>query len=818
VKISLEWLRDFVSWDDEPAALAARLTAAGLNVEGIEEIRRTFPGVVVARVLEQERHPDADRLSLCRVDDGTGAPVQVVCGAPNVRAGLTVLFARVGAELPNDFRIRKSKIRGIESCGMICSAAELELSLDGSGIVELETDLPNGAPADDLFGFQDTVFEIEVTPNRPDWLSHVGVAREVAALYGTKMSLPPIWNAVQGGESLGVKVRVEDYADCGRYTAWGAQRVKIGPSPRWMQNRLRAIGARPVNNVVDITNYVMFELGHPLHAFDRGQLAGSAIIVRRAREKTSVVTLDGQTRAIEAGTLLVCDEKGPVALAGVMGLGNSEVTEQTTEILLESAFFNPSHVRRASRRLGLISESSYRFERGADWDMVERAALRALQLLQEHSGARIVPDWADRHDPDHRPADPLRLRVWQVNRVLGTAVTTDQVAQILQRLGLKVQPMGNAESISASAVNMMVHVPTHRRDLALEVDLIEEIARIHGLDQLTGRGGYRVPGGAVKRLRDVARERLCGWLSACGFTEIVTSSFMEAGDHDRLGLPADDPRRRTLAVVNPQHGGDTQLRTVLAPSALVVARRNLNAGATPPLRFFQINRVFRPDLPIGRPTRHADENLLPAEPEYLQLVVAGWRETGMGGVPADLLELRGAVETVSAHLRVPLTLEPGADAAWLEAGAAWKVLDGAGRTVGTAGRVAPGVLAAFDLDAPVALAEIRLDDLDLTPAPARFEPFVRFPAVKRDLSLVVPAAVAFGRIRETVREAGGPWLESTELFDIYRGKGVPEGSAAFGIRLKFRSPEGSLKGETVDAAIGTILAALRDRWAIEPRS
>jgi phenylalanyl-tRNA synthetase beta chain len=377
--------------------------------------------------------------------------------------------------------------------------------------------------------------------------------------------------------------------------------------------------------------------------------------------------------------------------------------------------------------------------------------------------------------------------------------------------------MGNAESISQNAVNMMIHVPSHRRDLTLEVDLIEEIARIHGLDQLVGRGGYRVPGGAVRRPRDVAKERLRGWLSGCGFAEIVTSSFMEAGDHDRLGLPADDPRRRTLAVVNPRHGGDTQLRTVLAPSALVVARRNLNAGATPPLRFFQVNRAFRQDLPLGREARHADEALLPAEPEYLQLVVAGWREMGLGGVPADLLELRGAVEALSAHLRVPLAIEPGADEAWLEAGAAWRILNGAGRPVGAAGRVAPGVLAAFDVDAPVALAEIRLDDLDLTPAPARFEPFTRFPAVKRDLSLVVPANVSFGQVQRTVTEAGGLLLESSELFDIYRGKGVPEGQAAFGIRLKFRSPKGSLKGETVDAAIGGILAALRDSWSIEPR-
>lgn len=818
MKISLDWLADFVNWEDEPAALAARLTAAGLNVEGIEEIRRTWPGVVVARVVECGRHPDADRLSLCRVDDGTGDPIQVVCGAPNVRAGLTVLLARVGAVLPGDFRIKKSKIRGVESCGMICSATELELGLDGSGIVELDTNLPNGTPADDLYGFHDTVLDVEVTPNRPDWLSHVGVAREVAAIYGTKMSLPPIWNAVQGGENLGVKVRVEDYADCGRYTAWGAQHLKLGPSPRWMQNRLRAIGARPINNVVDITNYVLFELGQPLHAFDRGQLAGSAITVRRAPEKTAVVTLDGQTREIDAGTLLICDEKGPVALAGVMGLGNSEVTAQTTEILLESAYFNPSHVRRASRRLGLISESSYRFERGADWDMVERAALRALQLLQEHAGARIVPDWADRHDPDHKPADPLRLRVWQVNRVLGTSVTTDQVAQILQRLGLKVQPMGNAESISASAVNMMVHVPSHRRDLALEVDLIEEIARIHGLDQLGGQGGYRVPGGAVRRPQDVARERLRNWLSACGYVEIVTSSFMEAADHDRLGLPADDGLRRTLGVLNPRHGGDTQLRTLLAPSAIGVARRNLNAGASAPLRFFQINRVFRPGQPLGRELRHEDEALLPAEPEFVQLTVAGWREAGPGGVPADLLELKGMVEALAAHLRVPLALEPGAPEVWLDRGAAWSILDRNGRLVGSAGRVAPGVLEAFDVDAPVALAEIRLDDLDLVPAPARFEPFTRFPAVKRDLSLLVPGGMTYGRLRSAVDEAAGPLLESSELFDIYRGKGIPEGFAAYGIRLKFRSTAGSLKGETVDAAVGRILAALKDGLAIIPRS
>jgi phenylalanyl-tRNA synthetase beta chain len=818
VKISLDWLSDFVTWPDEPARLAERLTAAGLNVEGVEEFRQTFPEVVVAKVLHREQHPDADRLSLCRVDDGTGEPVQVVCGAPNVREGLTVLFARVGAVLPGDFRIKKSKIRGVESYGMICSATELELGADGSGIMELDTDLPVGTPADELYGFSDTVFDIEVTPNRPDWLSHVGVAREVAAIYGTKVSFPPAWNPQQSGESLGVKVRVEDYADCPRYTAWGARGLELKPAPRWMQNRLRAVGARPINNVVDITNYVMFELGQPMHAFDRAKLHGDTITVRRAAEKTTVVTLDDQTREVAPDTLLICDEERPVALAGVMGLANSEVTAETEDLLLESAFFAPQLVRTASRGMGLISESSYRFERGADWEMVERAAWRALHLLQEHAGARIVADWADRHDPDWRAAEALPLRVWQVNRLLGTKITADESAQILQRLGLKVQPMGNPGASNANAVNMMVEVPSFRRDLAQEVDLIEEIARIHGLDRLSGNGRFRAVVGGGRRSEDLANERIRRCLTGSGYHEIVTSSFMHPQDHDRLGLADDDPRRSTLAVVNPRHGGDTQLRTVLLPSLIEVARRNLNAGAPAPVRLYQANRVFHPGQDRGREDQHPDEHLLPAEPRALQIGIAGWREKGLDKVPADLLEVKGIVAVLAEQLQVTLEMAPAAAEGFLEAGAQWRITDGEGRPVGWAGRVAADVLERFDLDAPLAVAEIRLDDLAKAPAAMTFKPFARFPAVKRDLSLVVPDGVAYGDLKGLVAQTGGELLESVELFDIYRGKGVAEGHAALGIRLLFRSAKGNLKGKTVDRAMEGILQALRERWSIEARS
>ncbi|MCB1182020.1 phenylalanine--tRNA ligase subunit beta [bacterium] len=817
MKISLDWLREYVAWDDTPAELARKLTAAGLNVEGIEEFRQSFPDVVIAHVTHREQHPDADRLSLCRVDDGSGAEVQVVCGAPNVRAGLTVLFARVGAVLPGDFRIKKSKIRGVESHGMICSATELELGADSAGIMELDTDLPPGTSADVLYGFHDTVLDIEVTPNRPDWLSHVGVAREVAAIYGTKMSLPQRWNPQQSGESLGMKVKIEDYAACRRFTAFGVQGAELKPSPKWMQDRLRAIGSRPINNMVDITNYVMFEVGQPMHAYDRAKLSGGTITIRRAAEKSKVVTLDDVEREVEPGTLLICDESGPVGLAGVMGLANSEVGADTTEILLESGFFDPMLVRKASRGMGLISEASYRFERGADWDMVEWAAHRALHLFHELAGGRVVPDWADRGDPEHKPAEAIPLRVGQVNRLLGTEITADQAAQYLQALGLKVQPMGNSGSVTGNAVNMMVEIPSYRRDLAQEVDLIEEIARSHGLDNLPSGGQFRGSAGGVRRSDERALNRARTWFAACGYAEMVTSSFMDEKDHDRMGLPADDPRRRTVSVINPHHGGDTSLRTVMLPSLLEVACRNLNAGAPAPVRLFQINRTFLAGG-AGRPdARHPDESLLPEEPLFLQFGVAGSRETGMGGVPADLLELKGTLEALATFLRLPLRLEPGGDEVGLQPGAQWRVRDGADRVVGAAGRVDPEVAERFDIDAPVAVAEIRLTGLDLEPAAMRFEPFTRFPAVKRDLSLLVPAGVSFGQVAAAVTAAGGPLLETVDLFDIYRGQGVPEGFGAYGIRLKFRSAKGSLKGKAVDKAIEGILGGLKGDLGIEAR-
>lgn len=814
MKISLDWLRDFVSLPVPPAELAEKLTAAGLNVEGLDEIDRRFPGVVVAKVVARERHPDADRLSLCRVDAGGGEILQIVCGAANVREGLTVFLAKVGAVLPGDFAIKRAKIRGVESVGMICSEKELGLAAQSEGIMELPADLVAGTPADDVIGHRDTVLDVEVTPNRPDWLSHFGVAREVAAIFGAKVTLPRVW-APQQGAGLGWRVEIETFADCPRYTAHGADGLKLRPSPRVIQNRLRAVGQRPINNVVDITNYVMLELGQPLHAFDQERLRGDTIHVRRAGKRQSVVTLDGQEREIEADDLVIADSEVPIAIAGVMGLANSQVRAQTRSVLLESAFFSPLLVRRTSRRLGLLSESSYRFEREADWDMVRFAAYRALHLLQEHAGAVVVNESVDRADPDRRAPADLPLRVGQANRVLGTDLTVEDAAGLLQRLGLKVQPLGGARG--ANVVNLMVAVPSFRRDLKQEVDLIEEIARTHGFARLQGRGHRpRVTGVSRGRL-DLLQDRLRRHLASVGYHEVITSTFTSRRDVEALGLAPQDPRRECLAVVDANHGGETLLRTSLVPSFVDVARRNLNAGAPAPVRLFQINRVYWPAGEKRPAARHEDERLLPEEPLYLQFGSAGAQGGGMGGLEGDLLELRGLIDQIGQLLRVPLSVDAGGEEPYLEPRRQWIIRRQDGRNIGAAGRLAADVAGRLDLDHPAVLAEIDLARMAEAPDAVRYRPFARYPAVKRDLSLLVPAAVTYQDVAACVQTTAGPILEDLELFDLYRDATSQDDVTAYGIRLKFRSAEGSLEGKQVDRTLEDIVDKLSAQFAIRLR-
>ena len=809
MKISLNWLRDYVPWDGTAEELAERLTINGLNVETVEEFVLAFPGVVAARVETCEKHPNADKLSLCTVDDGEGVH-QVVCGASNVREGLGVLFARPGTVLPNGMKLKKTKIRGIESLGMICSESELGFREQSEGILELPDPPAPGTPADDLYGYRDSVFEIEVTPNRPDWLSHLGVAREVSAINGALLQLPPVWSPPKtGGNRLDFTVEIADFADCPRYTAHLARELQPAESPRWLQNRLLAVGARPINNIVDITNYVLFETGQPLHAFDLDRLHGNRLAVRRARAGETLTTLDDTPHELDTGDLVIADTDGPVALAGVMGGRGSEVGEDTREIVLESAYFDPGIVRRTSRRHQLVSDSSYRFEREADWDAVESGARRALLLLQEHAGARVETGFVDRQDPDRREAKPVTLRVEQVNRLLGTRITTTEAVAYLQAIDLPCQPVGQVRDRIDATGKLLVKVPAFRRDIHEEVDLIEEVARVYGFDNIEAASHFRGRANVVRRRTDGLRDALRTYLAAVGYSEIVTSTFMARDDLDRLGLADDDPRRELLSVHNPRHGGETTLRSTLVPSLLAAARHNLHADHPAPFRLFQLGKAFLASEHPGHGGRHADDTLLPRETLTLQLAVIGRTDTVYGDVPADLLEIKGLVAELGGQMRIELRLEAVDGEPHLQAGQQWRVVDAAGRAAGVAGALSRRCLRAFDLEVPVAMAEIDLARLDLEPGPMAYEAFSRFPAVKRDLSLVTPAGVNFAQVREVVVREGGPLLDNVALFDFFKGGNLESGSVALGIRLKFQSAKSNLKGKAVDKAIDAITAALQ---------
>ncbi len=818
MKISLNWLSDYVTWQGTPEELADRLTLAGLNVEGIEPVEVTFPGVVIAEVRTCERHPDADKLSLTTVFDGEETH-QVVCGAPNVRAGLKVLLARVGSVLPGNFKIKKSKIRGMESFGMICSAAELELSADSEGIMELDTDLPPGTSADELYGYTDTVLDVEVTPNRPDWLSHYGVAREVAALEGCLLDAPVVWTPPKtGGERPEISVEIVDFEDCPRYTAHVARDVKVGQAPRWMQDRLRAVGIRPINNVVDITNYVLMELGQPLHAFDRNQLGGAKIHVRRAEAGETVETLDDQVRELVTDDLVIADAGGPVALAGVMGGARSEVSDATTDVLLESAFFKPLLVRRTSRRLQLISDSSYRFERGADWDAVDLGAKRALYLLSQHAGAHISTAIVDRKDPDRGEPASVTLRVEQVNRLLGTDLTATEIVTHLQALGLKCQPLGQASDRDSRAGRLMVTVPSFRRDISQEVDLIEEVARIYGFEQIGSTEGFRARTTVSASPEDDRLAGLRKHLAAVGYHEIVTSSFMDRADLGKLGLADDDTRASMLAIDNPHHGGETLLRTTSLPALLHAVRHNLNADCGVPFRLLQAGKSFLPEGEKRTDIRHDDETLLPEEPFEFTAAVIGRSDKAYGDMPASLMEIRGLLAQLEERLTLGLDLVPGSPEPFHRSGLSWSVVDGDGAVVGSAGVLAPAVLRAFDVDVEVAVLSVDLARLSATGAGIRYQSFPRFPAAKRDLSLVVPDSVTYEAVRSCIEEAGGPLLAECGLFDHFRGESLGEGRAALGIRLKFQSAKGNLKGKAVDKAVEAIRTRLEGDLGVTIRA
>ena len=748
-------------------------------------------------MLERRPHPAADRLSLCQVDVGEGEPAEVVCGAPNVAAGQKVAVALPGTRLPDGTKLSRAKIRGVVSNGMICSSRELGLGDEHEGILVLDPGARVGAPLPEAIGAGAGVLELGLTPNRGDAASLLGVARELRALFGGEIRLPPCAPPERGAAAAGaVRVRIDAPDACHRYVARVVRGVRVGESPAWLRRRLEAAGLRPINNVVDVTNLVLLELGQPLHAFDLARLAGGEVRVRRAAAGEKLQTLDGAVRELDPRDLAIADAERPVALAGVMGGAGSEVTAETRDVLIESAHFDPATVRLAARRHGLRTEASYRFERGVDREGVGRAADRAALLLAELAGGEVAADAVEAVGSPPAVPGELRLDPERANRLLGTALSAAQMRECLGRAGIACRDAGGG-ALAAT-------IPSHRNDLWLAEDLIEEVARIHGYDPIpaTDPVAALVPG-QVPELWEVG-ERARDALAAAGLSEAVCFPFLAPGELAKLRLPEGDRRARPLRLQNPIREEEPCLRTTLVPSLLALARQNL-ARQAERVRLFEVSRVFLPGPP----------GELPEEPLHVAALLTaptGPRLWEPRPGPPLFFELKGVAESLLLALGYRPETAPGAAPPYLHPGAAAELRVG-GRVIGALGEVDPEVAAAFEIEPACALLEVDLGALrGVEPVRPAYREVSRYPLVRRDLAVIVDRGLAAGELLAAIRENGGAHLASAELFDRYQGPGVPEGRQSLAFRLVFQRADRTLTDEEVSAAVDRVVRTLERRF------
>jgi phenylalanyl-tRNA synthetase beta chain len=809
MRISLNWLSEYV---ELPAVdeLARRLTAVGFEVEAIERAGADLAGVVAARILASEKHANAEKLSVTRVDAGQAEPLQVVCGAKNYAVGDVVPLATVGTMLPGGTRIAQAKLRGVESFGMLCSARELGLADDASGLLILDPGIAPGTPIAKALGLEDTFLEINVTPNRPDALSHVGIAREVAAALGKKVKSPGAKLVEMGGPAPdAVKVRIEAPELCARYAARVIEGVKIGPSPAWLARRLEGCGIRSISNVVDATNFVLLELGHPLHAFDLDQVAGGEIVVRTARPGEKLATLDGKERALEPDDLLIADRDRGSAIAGVMGGAASEISAGTTRVLLESAWFQPSAIRRTSRRQGLKSEASYRFERGADPGMVIPALDRCAALIAELAGGTIRRGVVDAHPRPVKPPE-VRLRWSRPGQLLGLDVPKEEAARILGGLGFE------ARSIDGEGATFIV--PSWRVDVAIEEDLVEEIVRTKGYDAIP----ETLPSNAAETPAEpadaqvLARARTA--LEASGFSEAVNFSFVAEKDLAPFGEVSAVDGLRTVSAIRLQNPISAELavmRTTLVASLLKNAA-NDRRQRVEDVRVYEIARTYVPRSVTAELDAPATEALQIAGVLLGRRHPASW---ATAGDPVDFHDAKAAVTAVLESLGiVGERWSAGADL-WLHPRASARVEIGTGdakEVLGVVGELHPRVAAAFELPRGVHAFELHVDGLArharFVP---RYAPIPRLPAVLRDLAVVVPEAVEAETVLAAVREE--PLVEDAALFDVYRGAPIPAGRKNLALAIRYRASDRTLTDADADAAHGRIVTRLTERLGAELR-
>jgi phenylalanyl-tRNA synthetase beta chain len=824
MNVSYRWLRELAPGiREDPETLAERLGMLGAPVEEIGHPGAGLEDIVVARVVRSGPHPDADRLSLCQVDAGDGHPLQVVCGAPNVEEGALYPFAPVGATLPGGLRIRKAKIRGEYSEGMLCSEKELGIGRDQSGILRLTDGLPVGASFVDALELDDTRLTIEVTPNRPDLLSHVGVARELAPEGHHGIELPPfpaagsdertdaivppleLIRAEREGSVGGVRVRIDDPEGCPRYVAAVIEDVEVGPSPAWLAARLRAIGQRPINNVVDATNYILHELGQPLHAFDLDRLGGG-VVIRRAAPGETLTTLDDVDRKLEPHMLVIADAEKPVAVAGVMGGADSEVTEETTRVLLECAHFDPRTVRATARGLGLSTDASYRFERGTDIEGVEHAAHRAVELIHAVAGGRVHEEAVDVYPaPMERPV--VALRPTRVTRLLGAEIPADEIVSLLTTLGFELE--GRDDDALRFAI------PGFRRhDVTREVDLIEEVARRYGYDRFGEElASYRpttVPEAPLSALEDRLRDFCVG------------RGLLEA-----RSVPMVPEDAGEVALLRPLSAEEGFLRATLLHGLLRAVELNMARGVRD-VRLFELGTTFHaPCSGSGGEEEGDGEAGLPREATRIAAVVTGHRHPRHWSAEPDdwdIWDMKALAGELAGALAPDARVVPLEDgdapddplARLLRDGRRLAIMAG-DAVVGVAGEVDPGVVDVPAWAGAVLALEVRLGRGMARQRRPTVVPVPTQPASDRDLALLLPEVVPVGAVADTIRDAAGDLLERLAVFDVYTGKGVAPGTRSVAFRLVFRHGERTLKDEEVDRAVDRVLSRVKDAHGVERR-
>lgn len=792
MRVSFAWLQEFVKLDRPPEELAETLTMGGVEVGHLDDWRGRLRGVVVARLVAVTPHPKAERLRLCTVDTGQGRS-RVVCAAANLHPGQAVALGKVGAQLPNGQRVEAAEIRGVLSEGMLCSSAELELGHDAEGVLVLPEGSPLGAPLAELLQYDDVILELDLTPNRADCFSMLGVAREVAALCKLPFAPPQVNVAEEGPPTAGRVAIVLDRPDlCPRYCGRLIEGVVIGPSPLWLQVRLLKAGLRPINAIVDATNYVLLERGQPLHAFDFDLLEEQRIVVRCAAAGERFITLDGVERELQPDMLMIADGRRSIALAGVMGGLNSEVHAGTRNVLLESAYFEPTSIRRTAKRLGMHTEASHRFERGVDPDGTPIACDRAADLMARIAAGRVAQGMVDAY-PTPLTKPKVRLRLARLNHVLGTALAGPEARGALERLQLPVRDTAPDE--------FEVSLPLFRPDLSREIDLIEEVARLHGyenipttlpLSPLTAESGPSTRP-QERRLREL--------LLACGLCEAITYSFINAEWLDHLRLTRSDPQARPMPLSNPLSAEFSIMRTMLLPGLLNCLRYNLTRQQSE-VRLFEYGAVFLPAEQAGA---------LPVELRHLAVLLSGprhplsWASEDIG---ADFFDIKGILEHVGRGFRLTcLDLAP-TEAPFLHPGRALAIRCRE-EVIGSLGEIHPDTLAAFRIPGAAYVFEMHLRPFFAAASLApRFAELPRYPASSRDLALIVDEQAPAAEVEASIRRAAPLLVREVTLFDCFKGETIPAGKKSLAFSLTFQAEDRTLTDEMINEQCAAIVRAL----------